>query len=398
MNESSTCARTDRALLSPICNVCGAYGTLGLCIDDLPACSNVFARTREAARDAAMGRIALAYCGGCGHLFNAAFDEGLLDYSEAYENSLHYSAQFRAYAKELASSLVERYGLYDKSLVEIGCGKGDFLRLLCALGGGRGLGFDSSYEPERGVGESDGITVVRDVFSAKHGPLDADFVCTRHVLEHIAVPAELLSSLREALGPRRVPIYVEVPDATYMLRDVAVWDLVYEHPSYFSEASLRRALEDASFEHVASSTGYEGQFLQMHAVSGARPCARIAPPDELGELVGRFADAFERTRSRWLERLSRSRARGERVAVWGAGTKGVTFVNVMAQAGAVDCLVDLNPHKQGLFSPGTGHPVVSPEELAERRPDLVLVMNPVYEREVARSVHDLGLRSEVLVA
>ena len=64
--------------------------------------------------------------------FNTAFDGALADYTGAYENSLHYSPTFRRYAEEQAATIVDRYDLHYKTIVEIGCGDAYFLKLLCS--------------------------------------------------------------------------------------------------------------------------------------------------------------------------------------------------------------------------------------------------------------------------
>ncbi|MHC5009848.1 MAG: class I SAM-dependent methyltransferase, partial [Planctomycetota bacterium] len=52
----------------------------------------------------------------------------------------------------------------------------------------------------------------------------------------------------------------------------------------------------------------------------------------------------------------------------------------------IDCVVDVNPGKQGRYLPGTGHPIVGPQALASRRPAFALVLNPVYRAEIEASV------------
>ncbi|MEL7206757.1 MAG: hypothetical protein AAGK32_00755, partial [Actinomycetota bacterium] len=71
----------------------------------------------------------LVACTGCSHLYNQAFDPGLIDYTASYENTLHYSEQFRAFADELADRLIERYDLVGETVVEVGCGPGHFLSI-----------------------------------------------------------------------------------------------------------------------------------------------------------------------------------------------------------------------------------------------------------------------------
>ena len=85
------------------------------------------------------------------------------------------------------------------------------------------------------------------------------------------------------------------------------------------------------------------------------------------------------------------------VAVWGAGSKGVTFANLVG-GDSIGCAVDVNPRKHGRFVPGTGHRVISPAELAERQPAAIVVMNPLYTSEITASARARGVAAEVLVA
>ena len=63
---------------------------------------------------------------------------------------------------------------------------------------------------------------------------------------------------------------------------------------------------------------------------------------------------------------------------------------------AVDCAVDVNPTKHGFFMAGTGHEILSPEQLLDRPPELVVVMNPIYLPEITQQIRELGLDAEVL--
>ncbi len=52
--------------------------------------------------------------------------------------------------------------------------------------------------------------------------------------------------------------------------------------------------------------------------------------------------------------------------------------------------------KRGMFIAGSGQRIVSPDDLTESRPDLVLVMNPNYRDEIRRTIDDLGLAIELV--
>ena len=54
-------------------------------------------------------------------------------------------------------------------------------------------------------------------------------------------------------------------------------------------------------------------------------------------------------------------------------------------------MVDINPHKWGRFLAGTGHEIVSPDSLRDTRPDVIVVMNPIYLDEIRTDLATRGL-------
>ncbi len=369
-------------------------------IRDVPVYCNVLYDTRDEALAAATGDIDLAFCRGCGHLFNARFDPDRIDYTGEYENSLHYSGRFQAYAESLAEQLIERNDLRGKTIIEIACGQGDFLQLLCSLGGNRGIGFDPGHVPGRSEASAAAdLTFVRDYYSEAYAEYRADLICCRHALEHIERPVDFLAMLRRTIGDDPTAVFFEVPDARFTLDDLGIWDLIYEHCGYFSDASLREAFRRARFRVDATARVFGGQFLTLHgaptntvhAVQADRAVA------DLESKVDRFARFYTDKAATWRARLRELARDGRRVVVWGAGSKGVSFMNALQPGDQVACLVDVNPHKQGRYVPGTGHQVRAPRDLAQIRPDTVVVLNPQYRDEIDRDLRGLGVAAEILV-
>ncbi len=381
----------------PVCDSVEIYDCIH--IPQVPVYCNVLYDSREAALSAANGDIDLRFCGRCGHLFNAAFDPRQVDYSGEYENSLHYSGRFREYAKGLAEHLIDLHKLHGKTVIEIACGQGDFLGLLCSLGGNRGVGFDPSHVPGRGeVAPGADLTFVQDYYSEAYSDEEADLICCRHALEHIERPGDFLRTLRRAIGERPTPVFFEVPNALFTLSDLGIWDIIYEHCGYFWAGSLREVFRRSGFGVDRVETQFGGQFLALHASPGVRDNAADTQRScELADMVSRFADHYRTKVDGWSQTLRRLRRDGRRTALWGAGSKGVSFVNILAAKDEIGCLIDLNPYKDGRFVPGTGHQVHSPAFLTDFKPDAVIVMNPLYADEIGRDLRTMGLAPEMLV-
>ncbi len=374
-------------------------------LPEMPVHVGVLWESPDAARASRRGDVALAFCRSCGFVGNRAFDPARVDYGLRYDNALHFSPTFRDYERHTAERLVERYDVRGRRVAEIGCGSGHFLSLICELGANRGIGFDPSHEP--GAEElAKEVRILREYYAEDHAEHEADLVCCRHVLEHIPAPREFLDMVRRSLENNRdAVVYFEVPNALLVFRDLSIWDVIYEHCNYFAAPTLDSLFRSSGFEVVDLQEPYEGQFLSIEARLaperiGVRASQGGVDRDALGEvadLVARFANHVQQKREEWSDRLASFARAGSKSVIWGGGAKTVSFLNLVEAGDSIEWVVDINPGKQGSFIAGTGQPVVAPDRLAEIAPDVVVVMNPVYRREIESQLHEMGLTPEILV-
>jgi SAM-dependent methyltransferase len=341
----------------------------------------------------------LSFCVDCGHVFNSEYDSDDVDYQPGYESSLRGSELFREYDDTLVESLVERYDLRRRVIIEIGCGRGEFLQALCERGGNCGIGFDPSYSGrEKKANPIPSIIIHRKTYGPQNNHPSADFICSRHTLEHIREPRRFLSNIRSAATRPGVPVFFELPNGLYILRDGGIWDIIYEHCSYFTPASLVRVFCEAGYEPVEVAETFGGQFLTLHARTGSskREQATSVSAD-LHSLVKHFADSYESKLKEWTLRLGKLQSEGRKIVVWGAGAKAATFLNLL-QPSAIDYVVDVNPRKQGNYVIGTGQRIVPPEFLRESVANEIICMNPNYMTEIAFQVRGLGVDANILSA
>ncbi len=376
------------------CPVCGgASGAPLLEWRNLPVFCNVLAPTATEAAAAATADIVLVQCAECTLVYNAAFDERLVEYAPGYENALHHSAVFRQYSEELVDRLVREHDLDQGLVVEVGSGGGSFLRDLCRSAGARGMGFDPS-RPADEVGDE---VVLRAAPFPTDGAIDADLIVSRHVFEHLPEPTVVMAAIASALRRRpSAACYVEVPDGDYMLRATALWDVIYEHCSYFTAHALGRLVTGSGLTVTRAESAFGGQYLWVEAAATGAAVPTLADRPATAASGEEFRKRVGSIVASWRALVSELASRG-RVVIWGAGSKGVTFVNLMPKD-AVDAVVDLNPLKHGRFTPVTGHRVVAPHDLLQLDPTTVIVMNPIYRDEVSLRLRDLGLAAEVVVA
>jgi len=385
-----------------VCPSCGCdrvqvvYETLSA-----PVNSVLLLSSREQALTFPTGDIRLGFCDVCGFIYNTCFDRQLVEYSSRCEESQGFSPFFRAWHQGLARRLIERYSLRAKTIVEIGCGKGDFLALLCDLGDNSGIGFDPAYIPERTAPESASrIHFISDFYKDNDSALHADFLCCKMTLEHIADTANFIRMVRRSLRDSHdTCVFFQVPDVSRVLQEQAFWDIYYEHCSYFSIGSLTRLFHASGFDVLDVRREYGDQYLTIEARAGDGTASLFTPEgdlDKLRTLVQRFASRVPRRIAEWRRRLESYRERSLKTVVWGAGSKGVTFLSTLNVPGAVRYVVDVNPHMWAHYMAKTGIEIVEPFKLRDYRPDVVVVMNPLYREEISAELATLGVAAELI--
>jgi FlaA1/EpsC-like NDP-sugar epimerase len=107
-----------------------------------------------------------------------------------------------------------------------------------------------------------------------------------------------------------------------------------------------------------------------------------------------LADHYRERVTKWRTAGRRAVEQGQKMVVWGGGSKGVTFLNTMRSDIPVEYVIDVNPRKWGKYITGTGHKIVPPSFLAEYRPDIVVVMNPIYQAEIHDTLRKLNIDPE----
>lgn len=395
----------------PLLSACSSCGSSSMSpffsLKRIPINSMVLLPDRKEALEYPKGDMDLAFCQCCGFISNLAFDPELIDYTQNYESSQAFSPRFNAYAEGLATRLIDRYNLRGKDIVEIGCGGGEFLELICQLGGSRGVGID----PVAGLGREvqpgrSPVSFVRDFYSEDHSGYPADIILCRHTLEHLWNPGDFLDTVRRSLGDRRqTAIFFELPDVTRILREVAFLDIYYEHCSYFSAGSLAQIFTAKGFDVTEVNLAFDDQYLWLEAFPGNAKSgnAKTAPQcgnedylQGLSQEVAHFAETCTQQIQVWAEKVHQAASRGKRCIVWGGGSKGVAFLNTLGILDEVEYVVDINPMKQSMYVPGTGHEIVGPEFLANHKPDVILVMNPIYCDEIGSLVRGMGIDAQLV--
>ena len=363
----------------------------------VPVHQNLLCSSEELARNVKRGNLSLRVCEECGFVFNQDFDANLLSYGKDYDNTQIYSPMFQNYIDSLVHHLISEQDVVNKTIVEVGCGKGSFLESLCERGENVGIGFDPSY-----VGPSilmDGrLRFERSFYGPGCESTPADVIICRHVIEHTSEPVDLLKTIRQTLAKSPcAQVFFETPDLDWILKNQVFWDFFYEHCSYFTKESLTRAFGIAGFEVKSICNVFQDQYLWLETKLSDRRIHNIR------RLAGRtlvlakqFAERERVLIQHWQKHLKELCSLGK-VAIWGAGAKGVTFVNLIdPRCELIDCVIDLNPNKQGNFVPGTAHPIISYKDLPKRNVVTAILMNLNYREENQLLLQKAGIKLNLI--
>lgn len=398
---SATCTRAvqnrDR------CPCCGGTALRSIySVRDIPIHSCVLLDTHEEALNFPRRDLDVAFCSDCGFAFNSIFDETVMGYSTNFEESQHFSGTFNSFAKELARDIARKADLKGKHVLEIGCGKGEFLLELCALEDSTGLGIDPGYREDRVAGKSsEKVDFLVDFFGPEHKELDADIVLCRHTLEHISAVSDFVADIREMIGAREdVTVFFETPDVERVLTEGAFWDIYYEHCSYFSAGTHARLFRRNGFDVTELDLVYDKQYIVQYALPAENGSnAHLLLENDLQNmkhLAAAFPERVAAVKTHWRDLITNAFAEGKHVAIWGGGSKGVSFLTTLGLTQEVRSVVDINPYKQGKFLPACGHQVIAPEALVDDPPDIVIVMNSIYVEEISKQLSELQINADIV--
>ncbi|MBC7165774.1 class I SAM-dependent methyltransferase [Phenylobacterium sp.] len=317
-----------------------------------------------------------------------AADE-IFDSGYAYFSS--YSASWVEHARRYAEAMIARFGLgADSLVVEVASNDGYLLQHFKAAGVPV-LGIEPTANTAQAAIDK-GVPTEVMFFNGETGRelaargVKADLMAANNVLAHVPDIGGFVAGFREVLKPEGVLTF-EFPHFLNMLELVQFDTIYHEHFSYLSLLAVAQVLRANGLR------AFDVELLATHGGSLRLFCAHEASShqetDALKTLRAReaaaglhkletyegYAARVDAVRDSFLAFLKAAKADGKSVAAYGAAAKGNTFLNY---AGVTDkdivAAFDANPHKQGRFLPGSHVPILSPEKVAEVKPDYVLIL------------------------
>lgn len=242
-------------------------------------------------------RILFLRCPEC----RAAFLDDLTppDYAEETPEMLDYYVEQGAGIDLIVAPLMRIPPATVRRCLEIGCSFPFALDFARFAFGWDVIGVDPSPLAVKGS-EALNVPVLPAYFDAELdiGPEPPDLVLCSEILEHVADPHSLLSSIRQRLSPDGL-LVLSTPNAAILRNDTEEGMLARAlspgfHLILFGAETLGRALRMAGFEQVVVEESYE----TLRAFAACSPAAieRLLPPDPAAArlLLRKYLDARKR--------------------------------------------------------------------------------------------------------
>lgn len=358
--------------MSTTCRLCGhpLFPEPLLVQHAMPAAAQGLPTAEQLADDQGV-TLALHQCAGCATVQLA---NPPVPYWREVIRAAGLSAEMRAFRREQFGRWIAEHDLTGRKVLEVGCGRGEYLALLAEAGAdAHGLEYApaavaachaAGLHAHRGFLEDPSIRLAS-------GPFDGFAIL--NFLEHIPAAPLTLQAIAANLTDGASGL-VEVPNFDMILRAGLFAEFIPDHLFYFTRQTLTALLERNGFDVLDCRPAWHDYVLSA--------TVRKRRPLDLSPLLA-CQDALKAAFDAFLARFAPGR-----VAIWGAGHQALALISLMALAPRVAYVVDSAPFKQGRYTPATHRPIVAPERLADGEVDAVIVLAASYSDEVARILRE----------
>ena len=352
--------------------------------------SNSYLRAADLAKSEIFHPLHAYVCESC-HLVQLEEFETPEQIFSDYAYFSSYSESWLKHAAAYCASMSTRFNLDRNSyVVEIASNDGYLLKNFVKRGI-RALGIEPAANVAK-VARQAGVPTMIAFFgreTARRLVADgvrADILAANNVMAHVPNLNDFVGGMKIVLAPDGV-VTVEFPHLLNLMQDVQFDTIYHEHFSYFSfmtAAAVFAAHGMRLFDveklstHGGSLRVYGCHSDASHAttdhVEALLQEERAAGLDDVAAYRG-FESKVRQIKCDVLSFLIKVKENGKSVAAFGAAAKGNTLLNYCGIGPEfIDYVVDTNPHKQGLYLPGSRIPVYPPDRLRETRPDYVLIL------------------------
>lgn len=309
----------------------------------------------------------LFQCSSCGLV---QLSEKPVSYYKEVIRASSFSDEMKKFRGEQFVSWVDKYNLKGKSILEVGCGRGEYLSIFKQTEVSLAHGIEYSKESVSSCINSE-LSVTKGFFGDENFVLPKQkydgFICL-NFMEHWPNPNKVLAHLKKNLSEDAIGI-IEVPNFDMILKQGLYSEFISDHLFYFTKDTLTFMLNYNGFEVIECSVIWHDYILSAVVRKRKRIDLSLLKSRKLNveTELNSFIDKFEK----------------KEVAIWGAGHQSLAVMSLAKLENKIRYVVDSAPFKQGKYTPATHFPIVAPIELVNNPVKAVIIIAASYSNEVA---------------
>ena len=353
------------------CIACGAplWETPLLTLDNMPASAQHMPDAQGVKEDRGL-TLDLCQCMGCGLV---QFDSEPVDYYRDVIRAGGFSKTMVELRRYQYKHLIDSYHLEGKKFIEVGCGQGEFLKVLSEFPVEvHGIEHDPhlvELARAQGLYVTEGFTETEDTRFA--GGL-YDVFLSFNFLEHQPDPSTMLQAIYRNLEDDAMGL-ITVPSFEYIMDHNSYYELIRDHLAYYTFETLTPLLERNGFQVE------ECEVINRDTLS---VIVRKRPQMDTENLLECYVN-LKREMETYMKYLD---AWDKKVAIWGASHQGFTLAATTKLGEKARYIIDSAPFKQGKFAPASHLPIVGPDHFHEHPVDAIIITAPGYTDEIAASI------------
>ena len=353
------------------CIACGAplWETPLLTLDNMPASAQHLPDAQGVKEDRGL-TLDLCQCMGCGLV---QFDCEPVDYYRDVIRAGGFSKTMVELRRYQYKHLIDSYHLEGKKFIEVGCGQGEFLKVLSEFPVEvHGIEHDPhlvELARAQGLDVTEGFTETEDTRFA--GGL-YDVFLSFNFLEHQPDPGTMLQAIYRNLEDDAMGL-ITVPSFEYIMDHNSYYELIRDHLAYYTFETLTTLLERNGFQVE------ECEVINRDTLS---VIVKKRPQMDTENLLECYVN-LKREMESYMKYLD---AWDKKVAIWGASHQGFTLAATTKLGEKARYIIDSAPFKQGKFAPASHLPIVGPDHFHDHPVDAIIITAPGYTDEIAASI------------
>lgn len=353
------------------CIACGAplWETPLLTLDNMPSSAQHMPDAQGLNKDQGL-TLDLCQCMGCGLV---QFDCEPVDYYRDVIRAGGFSKTMVDLRRYQYKNLIENYHLEGKKFIEVGCGQGEFLKVLSEFPvEAHGIEHDPhlvELARAQGLNVTQGFTETED--TRFPGGL-YDVFLSFNFLEHQPDPGTMLQAIYRNLEDDAMGL-ITVPSFEYIMDHNSYYELIRDHIAYYTFETLTPLLERNGF-----------MVEECEVINRDTPSVVVRKRPQMD--ADNLLECYVNLRKEMESYMKYLDAWDKKVAMWGAGHQGFTLAATTKLGKKAKYIIDSAPFKQGKFAPSSHLPIVAPEYFNEHPVDAIVITAPGYTDEIAANI------------